>query len=99
MTISIPSIPGWDGVPVETTAQRVEFLMKGSWGRISTSMDPLTTLIHEKGPTGYKFAAVFLPICHAEGKMKGKPLDCSAAGFYSFHAGAMCIFQKDLRDP
>lgn len=101
MAISIPTIPGWDGVPMSTMPIQVEFLMKGSWGSIKTSMDPLTNTIiaPNTAGAGYKFAAVFLPVNHVEGKKKGQPLDGAPSGFMSFKGRAMCIFQKDHHNP
>ena len=93
----IPTIPGWDGVGVATMPVAVEFEMKGGWGSINCSMEPLlnTIMAQNVAGAGYNLAAVFLPVV-SQGKQKGQPMDMQAKGWRTVLAKAMCIFQMDL---
>ena len=93
----VPPIPGWDGVAVATMPIAVEFEMKGGWGSVSASMEPLlnTIIAQNVAGAGYKLTAVFLPVV-SQGKQKGEPMDMQRAGFRTIIAKAMCIFQMDL---
>ena len=93
----IPTIPGWDGVGVATVPVAVQFEMKGGWGSITTSIEPLlnTIMAQNIAGAGYNLAAVFLPVI-SQGKQKGQPMDMEAAGWRTVLAKAMCIFQMDL---
>lgn len=96
----IPTIPGWDGVAIATMPVQIEFEMKGRWGGISTTMEPLlnTIMAQNIAGAGYKLAAVFLPVV-SQGEHKGQPMDMKPAGWGTVLAKAMCIFQKDLHGP
>ena len=93
----IPTIPGWDGVAVATMPVAVQFEMKGGWGSITTSIEPLlnTIMAQNIAGAGYNLAAVFLPVI-SQGKQRGQPMDMERAGFMTVLAKAMCIFQMDL---
>ena len=97
---NVPAIPGWDGFAIATLPMTVEFEMKGTWGGIKTSMEPLlnTIMAQNIAGTGHKLAAVFLPVL-TQGKHKGQPMDLEHAGWNGYKAKAMCIFQKDLHGP
>ena len=96
----IPQIPGWDGVGVATLPVGVQFEMKGGWGSVTTSIEPLfnTILAQNIAGAGYNLAAVFLPVI-SQGKQRGQPMDMQVAGWRTCLAKAMCIFQKDLHGP
>ena len=96
-TAGIPQIPGWDGVGVATLPVSVQFEMKGGWGSIKTSIEPLfnTILAQNIAGAGYSLAGVFLPVI-TQGKERGQPMDMQAAGWRTCLAKAMCIFQMDL---
>ena len=96
----VPAIPGWDGVAISTMPVQIEFEMKGNWGGISASMEPLlnTIMAQNIAGAGHKLAAVFLPVV-SQGKQKGQPMDMKPAGWRTVVAKAMCIFQKDLHGP
>ena len=93
----IPQIPGWDGVGVATLPVGVQFEMKGGWGSVTTSIEPLfnTILAQNIAGAGYNLAAVFLPVI-SQGKQRGQPMDMQVAGWRTCLAKAMCIFQMDL---
>ena len=98
--INVPVIPGWDGVPMATMSVQAEIELKGTWGGINASMDPLMNSIvaANTAGAGFKLAAAFLPV-HGQGKQKGMPLDGFQSGWNSFTGRVMCIYQRDLRDP
>ena len=79
---------------------QVSFEMKGGWGSITASMEPLLNAIMAQNTAGdgYNLAAVFLPVV-TQGKQRGQPMECEPSGWRSVTAKAMCIFQKDLHTP
>ena len=97
---SIPPIPCWDGVAISTMPVQVKFEMKGGWGSISTSIEPLlnTIMAENVAGAGYNLAAVFLPII-SQGKQKGQPMEIEPVGWRTVKASSMCIFQKDNHGP
>ena len=99
--ISVPVIPGWDGVAISTIPTHVEFTIQTNWNGTESSMQTLnnTIMAQNTAGAGYKLAAVFLPINTHDQKKKGQPLDGKPIGFRTILGRAMCIFQKDLHDP
>merc|ERR1712226_364379 len=79
---------------------QVSFEVKGGWGSITASMEPLLNAIMAQNTAGdgYNLAAVFLPVV-TQGKQRGQPMECEPSGWRSVTAKAMCIFQKDLHTP
>ena len=100
---SIPSIPGWNGIPTVVVPVQVTFEMKRTWKDEPISMDPLLNAIKAQNTAGLGFslAAVFMPALtegHEPGD-RGKVMEvewgsgercCSG----TIEAKAMCIFQK-----
>ena len=97
---AVPSIPGWNGVPTSVMPVHVAFEMKGGWGELTASMDPLTNAIMAQNTAGqgYSLAAVFLPVI-TQGKQKGQPVEMEPLGWRSINAKCMCIFQKNAHAP
>ena len=99
-TDDIPQIPGWDGVAMATMPVKVSFEMKGGWGSVTASMEPLFNAIMAQNTAGdgYTLTAVFLPVT-TQGKQRGQPMEQEPTGLTTVTARAMCIFQKDLHIP
>ena len=99
-TNTVPNIPGWNGIPISGRMVLVPFEMKGGWGELSASMDPLFNAIMAQNTAGegYSLAAVFLPVI-TQGKQKGQPMEMEPSGWRSITARCMCIFQKSAEAP
>ena len=100
MSMGVPSIPGWNGTPNAIMPIRVSFEMKGGWGELSASMDPLLNAIMAQNTAGegFSLAAVFLPVV-TQGKQRGQPMEMEPKGWRTITAFCMCIFQKNANAP
>jgi len=92
--ITVPVIPGWDGIPLPTQNVIVEVMLEARWSGTSASFQPLTQVVINQAQAGNKLAGVFLPV-FTQGKQKGQPIDGEVAGFRSFRGRAMLVFQAD----
>lgn len=100
ISTSIPSIPGWNGIPTIVMPVQVTFEMKRTWRDEPISMDPLLNAINAQNTAGQGFslAAVFMPAL-TEGPEpgdRGKAMEVEWKGCCcgSIESKAMCIFQK-----
>jgi len=96
--ISIPVVPGWDGVALHTQNVVVEIDLTTTWTGTRTSFTTLTSTITSQAAAGYKLSAVFLPV-FTDGKQKGQPVDAKPVGLRTFRGRAVCIFQTERQFP
>jgi len=96
MSMGVPSVPGWNGIPNAIMHIRVSFEIKGGWSELSASMDPLLNAIMAQNTAGqgYSLAAVFLPVV-----TQGQPMEMERKGWRTITAYCMCIFQKNANAP
>ena len=100
---SIPSIPGWNGIPTIVMPVQVTFETKRTWRDEPISMDPLLNAIKAQNTAGQGFslAAVFMPAL-TEGREpgdRGKVMEAEWKGCCcgTIESKAMCIFQKQSK--